>query len=105
MHNVTVLAGAIEASVALLIMFLAYLIKYKKKVNIIAGYDETTVKDKNGLANWVGGTLLISGCLTFMFSLLSIFLPELFKISMIFYFLVISAGGIIAAVGGRKYKN
>jgi uncharacterized membrane protein len=104
MNNGSTLTGVIEGGAALLIAFLAYLIKYKKQVNIIAGYDEKECKDKDGLANWVGGTLMISGIICFLLAMLVIVLPHYINLIMGFYAGVILIGCIVATTGSKKYK-
>jgi uncharacterized membrane protein len=103
MNNGNTIVGIIEASAALLVIFLAYLIKYKKQYNIIAGFDEKTCKDKNGLANRVGGTLLIAGGICFILAIIVIILPQYTKPVIVVYVLTIAIGTISAAIGGSKY--
>ena len=96
--------GIIEACAALLLIFLAYLIKYKKQVEIIAGYDERTCKDKDGLANWIGGTLLITGLICLLLAIIATLLPNHTDHMMIAFGIIILLWAIIANIGGRKYK-
>jgi len=98
------LTGVIQALAALLVIFLAYLIKYKKKVNIISGYDEQTCKDKDGLANWVGGTLIIAGSIAFIVALCAFVLPNYIGAIVVIYGTTIITGAMIAAIGGNKFK-
>lgn len=98
------LLSIITAFIAVLMIFIAYLIKYKKKVNIISGYDEQIYKDKDGLANWVGGTLIIMGILCFLFAITIIILPNYTTLMMAAYGITIFVFGLIAATGSNKYK-
>jgi hypothetical protein len=41
--------------VGLIIIFLSYLIKYKKQAYLISGYNEDEIIDKDGFCNWIGG--------------------------------------------------
>lgn len=47
--------------IGLIIIFLCCLIKYKKQAFLISGYNEDEVADKDGLCNWVGGTVMWTG--------------------------------------------
>ena len=49
-----------------LFLVLAYMIKFKGRVEIIAGYDATRVKNKKGLADFVGNSLLILAASAFI---------------------------------------
>jgi hypothetical protein len=104
MNKGSTLLSITTAFFALLIIFSGYLIKYKKKVNIIAGYDEQTCKDKDGLANWVGGTLIAMGILCFLFAITLIFLPNYTNLMMTAYGITIFLFALIATTGSKKYK-
>jgi len=104
MNNGSTLTGVIEGGAALLLMGGAYLIKYKKQVNIIAGYDEKECKNKDGLANWVGGTLMICGIICFLLAMLVIILPHYTDLIMGFFAGTIIISCIIATNGSKKYK-
>lgn len=104
MSKGSTLLNIITAFFALLIIFSGYLIKYKKKVNIIAGYDEQTCNDKVGLANWVGGTLIIMGILCFLFAVTLNFLPNYTHLMMAAYGITIFLFALIAVTGSKKYK-
>ena len=104
MHKRTVPAGIILIAAALIIIFLAWLIKYKKKVNLISGYDENTVKDKDGLANWVGGTLIIAGALALIPSTILLLNALPAGIAVIAYGVIILGGVIITIAGGKKFR-
>lgn len=104
MKTECIVLGIIEACAAVLIIFLAYLIKYRKKVEIIAGYDERTCKDKDGLANWIGGSLLVTGITCLLLALIATLMPNHTDPMMIAFGIIIFSGAIIANIGGRKFK-
>ena len=104
MHNGNTLLGIIEGGAALLIVFLAYLIKYKKQVNIIAGYDEKECKDKDGLTNWIGSSLMISGIICFLLAMLVIALPSHTNLFMGFFGGIMVLGCMVATIGSNRYK-
>ncbi len=88
---------------ALLVTLVAWSIKFKKQVSFIAGYDEKTCKDKEGLANHVGGTLFITGVLCTALALTAFLMPTYAKHIIGIYIVSLVAGTLIAAVGGSKY--
>lgn len=90
---------------ATLIIFLAWLIRYKKKVNLIAGYDAQLVDDKDGLANWVGGILLATGIAALIPVVVLMFLPVYAAWWSGIFAVIVCTGAIIAAVGGSKFKR
>ena len=45
-------------------LVLSFLIGYKEKATLIAGYDPLKVKDKKRLCRWIGGWLAIAGLFT-----------------------------------------
>jgi uncharacterized membrane protein len=47
--------------VGLICLALGFLIWFKEKATLIAGYDESKVKDKKGLRRWIGGWTIILG--------------------------------------------
>ncbi|SDP18645.1 protein of unknown function [Mucilaginibacter sp. OK268] len=105
MQTGCVVLGIIEACAAILLIFLAYLIKYKKQVGIIAGYDERTCKDKDGLANWIGGSLMITGLLCLLLAVAATLMPNHNDPMMIAFGIIVLLWVVIVNVGGRKYKG
>ncbi len=47
--------------VGLICLVLSFLIWFKEKATLIAGYDPSKVKDKKGLCRWIGGWTGILG--------------------------------------------
>jgi hypothetical protein len=88
---------------ALLVTLIAWSIKYKKQLSFIAGYDEKTCNDKEGLANHVGGTLFITGILCTALALTAFLLPTYAKHIIAIYIVLLVVGTLIAALGGSKY--
>jgi len=88
---------------ALLVTLLAWSIKFKKQVSFIAGYDENTCKDKDGLANHVGGTLFLTGVLCTVLSITAFLMPTYSKHIIGIYIVLLVVGTLIAAIGGSKY--
>jgi len=105
MQSGCMVLGIIEMCAAGLLIFLAYLIKYKKRVEIIAGYDERTCKDKDGLANWIGGSLLITGLICLLLGIVATLMPNHTDHMMIAFGIIVLLWVVIVNVGGRKYKG
>jgi hypothetical protein len=60
-----IIAGAVIA-------FAGYQIRYKNRLNLIAGYDPNRVKDKEGLGSWVGNGLMGLGVVQAICGLLGV---------------------------------
>ncbi|MCX6700730.1 MAG: DUF3784 domain-containing protein [Methanomicrobiales archaeon] len=102
MTNILIL-GMTEFFIVLFAV-LAYMIKYKGRVDIIAGYDEKQVRNKSGLANFVGNNLIIlavSALLVFIFELLN--LSTEFLAFLVFASVIVPILGIGTFLGMRKY--
>ncbi len=102
MTNILIL-GMTEFFIVLFAV-LAYMIKYKGRVEIIAGYDEKQVRDKKGLADFVGNNLIIlavSALLAFIFELL--YPSNEFLAFLVFASVVVPIVGIATYLGMRKY--
>jgi hypothetical protein len=105
MNQGNTIVGLATAAAAVLMIFLAWLIKYKKQVNIISGYDENLYKDKDGLANHVGGTLIITGIADLLFAIAILFLPAFIGLFVCLYIAVTLTGTLTTAIGSKKYRN
>jgi hypothetical protein len=102
MTNILIL-GMTEFFIVLFAV-LAFMIKYKGRVDIIAGYDEKQVRDKKGLADFIGNNLIIlavSAALAFIFELLN---PSTeFLAFLVFASVIVPIVGIATFFGMRKY--
>lgn len=102
MTNILVL-GMTEFFIVLFAV-LAYMIKYKGRVDIIAGVEDNKVRDKSGLANFVGNNLIIlaaSALIAFMFEILY---PSMEFIAFLFFAsVVVPVVGVGTYFGMRKY--
>ena len=68
----TVVGVAFSAAGAI-IFLCGYLIGVKKQLWLISGYNPDRVKDKDGLAKWVGTGLQIIGGIEFLMGILALF--------------------------------
>jgi uncharacterized protein DUF3784 len=50
------------------LLVLGYLIRYRKRLGLIAGYDPARVRDPEGLARWFGSWVLALGALSVIFA-------------------------------------
>jgi hypothetical protein len=88
-----------------LILFLCYVIKYKKQANLISGYDEERVIDKDGYCNWIGNILSLPGIFAIITGVVLWLRPEwALPAAMVFALITITAV-IIANVGGKKFMK
>src|ERR1700753_1212944 len=91
--------GLMTAVTALVIAFLAWLIKYRKMVSLVSGYDEQLYPDKDGLANRVGGALFKTGLISLALALGMVIFQQLLLVFTILFALTILTGTLIAAIG------
>lgn len=94
----------IAVVIGLFIIFVGYLIWFRKKLNLIPGYNELTagkIKDKDGLAKIVGLLCLVVG----LFTIVMPFLVELIGETTAsgIYTFVILGGIILVFVKTRKF--
>jgi hypothetical protein len=88
----------------ILFLVLAYMIKAKGRVEIIAGYDAARVKNKKGLADFVGNSLIILAVSAFVAFIFEIVNPDSeFLIFMVFASMVVPIVGIATFWKSRKF--
>lgn len=93
------------SAVGLIIIFLSYLIKYKKQAHLISGYNEDEVIDKNGLCNWMGGVLMWAGVSAIIAGVLLWKYPAIETPITIAFALITIVAATIAIVGGKRFKK
>ena len=79
-----------------------------KMVELLAGYKEEDVEDKDGLAYWSGNMLLVMGVLSFgtlVFEHLITDRKIAVVISVLYLLFVLLFGALIAIVGSEKFKK
>lgn len=74
-------------------------------VNILAGYDEKKVLDKEGLAKWISGNLLLTGLLIILNASLDIAGLSLVEKPVLLDFLIIFALAVLTALGTGRYEK
>ncbi len=88
----------------ILFLVLAYMIKVKGRVEMIAGYDAARVKNKKGLADFVGNSLIILAASAFIAFIFEVVNPASeFLIFMVFASVVVPIVGIATFLKSRKF--
>jgi len=102
MTNILVL-GMTEFFI-LLFAVLAYMIKYKGRIEMIAGYDAKKVKDRKGLADFVGNNLiLLAVCAAIAFIFELAYPPTELVAFLVFASMIVPIVGIVTFFGMRKF--
>ncbi len=76
-----------------------------KPVNILAGYDEKKVLDKEGLSKWISGNLFLTGLLIILNVSLEIAGSNPVEKSFLLDFLIIFAMAVLTALGTGRYEK
>jgi len=90
----------------LLILFLAlgYLIRFRGRVDIIAGYREGRIRDPAALSRLVGNNLLLLGALAALSFVLVLVFPEYEVVFfLMFTVIIVPVIGIVSAIMSRRY--
>lgn len=82
---------------SMVILWVGYLIKYKGKTNLIAGFDESYTGNKVKLGNRVGNGLFSIASMFFFIGLSSIYAAQYFQYIFIGVLLTVSAIIVIIA--------
>lgn len=91
--------------IGLIIIFLCYLIKYKKQAFLISGYNEDEVADKNSLCEWFGGVVMWSGILAIVTGAVLWKYPGMGMPAALIFVALNIIIVIIAIRGARKFKK
>ncbi len=89
-----------------LVMFLAlgYLIRFRGRIDLVAGYREGRVRDEKGLSRVVGNSLLILGVLAAATLVLVFIVPEQEVLMFLLYaVVVVPVIGILSVLLSRRY--
>lgn len=91
--------------IAMVMLLLGYQIKYKKKANLISGFNEDLVTDVDGLCNWVGRLMLINAAIALSTGILMAYFPVKMDLVLIYFVSGIAITCVFAVVGTRKFKR
>jgi len=89
-----------------MVLFLAlgYLIRFRGRIDFVAGYREGRVRDAKGLSRIVGNSLLTLGILAAVTLALVVIYPEKEVILfLLFAAVVVPVTGIVSVLGSRRY--
>jgi hypothetical protein len=89
-----------------MVLFLAlgYLIRFRGRIDFVAGYKEGRVRDAKGLSRVVGNSLLILGVLAAVTLGLVIIIPEKEVILfLLFAVIIVPVIGIVSVLCSRRY--
>lgn len=98
-------ATIILAIVGIFFVLMGFVIIKFKLANIIAGYDPDTIKDRAGLAVWMGKCAIVTGLSALLIAWLNyLFLsPQSDTYSFMGFMVVSMLSGVIALMGAQKY--
>jgi hypothetical protein len=88
----------------IIILFLGYLIKYQKMVEIVTGSFSQRIRDKEGFGSWVGGHIILAGSIGMLAGSLGLIIHS-YLAGLLIYVFILSLFFIISRVknGTRKY--
>jgi hypothetical protein len=88
----------------MIILFLGYLIKYQKMVEIVTGSLAHRIRDKEGFGSWVGGHIILAGLIGLLSGSLALVLQS-YLAGLLIYVFILSLFFIISRVknGTKKY--
>lgn len=77
-----------------------------KILEIVPGYIEVTIKDKKGLAKWIGINYIIMGLLIVISSIVCLLFKQIDEIvSIIVFTFIISTFILVISLGGNRFKK
>ncbi|MCK5476296.1 MAG: DUF3784 domain-containing protein [Candidatus Aenigmarchaeota archaeon] len=91
--------------VGLHLLAIGYLIRFYKMVEIIAGYGPDKVRDKEGLAKWVGSNLFLMGLMCLSLGGVGLIFPEFIIRPVPIFIAIILIMSFITAIGCKKYEK
>lgn len=84
---------------------IGYLIRYRGKTHLIAGYDPRKVEDEQELAKWSGNKALLLGCITVFFGVLVLLLPALEAFLMVIYAVLLVISSVHIHQGLKRFQR
>jgi hypothetical protein len=88
----------------ILFLALGYLIRFRGRVDLIAGYREGRIRDPAGLSTFIGNSLLLLGILAILTFTLVLILPDYEVLFFLFYAAVIfPIVSILSVYRSRQY--
>jgi hypothetical protein len=96
-------AATILLIVSLIVSMIGYRIGTRKQLSLIAGLDESKVRDCDGLARWVGTGLLRVGALELLISLALFAVSDRAPLLILAYVVVSLVGAVALLVRMPRY--
>ncbi len=92
-------------SIGCILLILGYLIKFKDKIQLIAGVskNDDKIKDKNAFASLVGGNVLILGIIFFAGAIGIFICPDYKDLIELILLLSLLITGILVFIKSKKY--
>ena len=81
---------------------LGYAIGWKKKLNLVSGFDDEKARDPDGLARWVGGAVLALGVLNCVAAGVLLAVPSRFVVTLMLSNVIALIIVVIMFVGARR---
>src|SRR5262245_3176265 len=100
-----VVAAVILLEASLIVLMLGYLIRAHKQLSLIAGLDVSKVRERDGLARWIGTGLLVIGMLDLLISLVVIIASAGTALLIIAYVAVNLVGAVTLLTRVRRYLS
>ncbi|KAA9349036.1 DUF3784 domain-containing protein [Larkinella humicola] len=93
------------ALIGVFFLFLGFMIWKFKIANVIAGYDENTIKDPDGLARWVGKCMMVTGVGAWVLGVIAYFYSSEKNEIVLYLIFMISTlmSGIATLAGSQKF--
>lgn len=92
--------------IGFVMLALGYLIRFRGRVDLIAGYDEKRVRDPEGLTHFVGTNLLLLGAGAFAVLALEFLIPGYAVLFFVVYALVVvPLVSLLTVRGSSRYEK
>lgn len=89
---------------ACLTLWLGYMVRYRRKLELLGVYSPKATQNKKGLARWAGTNLMTMACLQLLCGLAGVFTGQLLWAAMAFVAISIVVT-IIMALGTAEYSK
>ncbi len=96
----------ILAGIAVLLMILGVVVWRWRLLSIVAGYDASKTRDREGLARWIGLHLILMGILTWILAMLPMLLEGFRPIhALIAHIIAVFAISVLIIRGTKRFES